>query len=210
MVITGICRQRRSLYRLILDGQEGPTVDAAYWDTLPYRAGDEITPAQLEAAVAGANLSRGREKALYLLGLRDYAAKELERKLSQDVGADAARQTVERLTEVGLLDDERFARNLARSLREYKQYPRSRILQELLRRGVARVIAENAVEDSETDDLQQALAILRKKYYNKCQDRDSRQKVMAALARRGFGYATVRRAMEEIGADPGDEVDTWQ
>ena len=53
-------------------------------------------------------------------------------------------------------------------------------------------------------DSGEALAILERKYYNKLKDPDSRRRVIAALARRGFSYGAIRRAMDEMGA-PDDE-----
>ena len=48
----------------------------------------------------------------------------------------------------------------------------------------------------ETDEVQQALALLRKKRYNTSCDADSRRRIVAAVGRAGFGYDVIRRAME--------------
>ena len=217
MVITGISRRRRRLYQLSVDGTEGPLVDVTTFDESPYREGSTLTEAQMEALLELSDYNRARERALYLLSLRDYAAGELEKKLREEAAPETAHRVVEKLTEYKLLDDEAYAARRAQSLSRHKQYPRRRVMQELLRRGVERETAQNAVEELETEDYQQALAILRKKYYNKLSDKESRQKVMAALARRGFGFDAVRRALslwdEENGATVGDEdeeIEAWQ
>ena len=185
MIITEARRQRRSLYRLVLDdGREIP-VDVRTFDESAYRVGGSITDEQLETLGQQSMYNRARERALYLLGLRDYACHELEQKLHSEATPDIAAAVVERLRDVGLLDDERYAERMARSLSEYKRMPRRRVMQELQRRGVARDMAAAAAEDLECEDFEQALAILRKKYYNKMSDRDARQRVVAALARRG-------------------------
>ncbi len=98
---------------------------------------------------------------------------------------------------------------MAHSLAAYKQYPRRRVVQELVRRGVSRELAQQAAEDNDTEDFQQALAILQKKYYNKLNDRDSRQRVMAALVRRGFSYGAIRQAMEAYDANFDAEEQEW-
>lgn len=214
MIITEVRRWRRSLYLLVLDGQEGPTVDVRTFDESPYRACGGITEEQLAALLEASEYNRARDRALYLLGLRDYACKELEKKLLTEARPEVAARVVERLTEVGLLDDERYAARLAQSLSRSKQYPKRRVAQELQRRGVDRETAAYATEEIDCEDHKLALALIEKKYYNKMTDRESRQKVMAALARRGFSYEAIRRAMtvydEELQSNVEETETIWQ
>ena len=93
--------------------------------------------------------------------------KELEQKLYTEASPDIAAAVVERLREVGLLDDERYAARLARSLSEVKHYPRRRIEQELRHRGISSMLIQTALSELEGEDYEQALALLQKKYYNK-------------------------------------------
>ena len=204
MKITEVSRLRRSLYRLDFDGGDAIDVDVRTFDESPYKEGCDITAEQLNTLLAASRYSRARERALYLLGLRDYACKELEQKLYTEADPDTAAAVVARLCEVGLVDDERYAARLARSLSETKHYPRRRIEQELRRRGVSPALAQEAVSDLEGEDFRQALALLEKKYYNKLNDPDSRRRVTAALARRGFSYGAIRRAFEALDL-PDDE-----
>ncbi len=208
IVETAIRRRRLYLVRLS-DGTE-QTVDRQTFDESPYRVGEEITEAQWEQLLALSQYNRARERALYLLGLRDYACRELEQKLLTEANPEIAASVVARLVEVGLLDDSRYAARMARHMSEYKQYPRRRILQELSRKGVAPAVAQAAVEEIDGTDFQQVLALLEKKYYNKLNTLDERQRVVAALARRGFPYSAIRQAMEAFGeADDNEENDQW-
>lgn len=204
MKITAVSRRRRQLYCLTIEGGEDIEVDVRTFDESPYREGADITAEQLNALLAASQHNRARERALYLLGLRDYACKELEQKLLTEASPDIAAAVVARLQEVGLLDDERYAARLARSLSEGKHYPRRRIEQELRRRGISHGLIQAVVSELEGEDYQQALALLERKYYNKLNDPDSRRRVIAALARRGFSYGAIRRALDEMGA-PDDE-----
>lgn len=211
MKIVETAIRRRRLYLLRLeDGREMP-VDRQTFDESPYRVDGDITEDQLERLLADSQYNRARERALYLLGLRDYAGKELEQKLHTEATPEIAAAVVSRLQEVGLVDDRQFAHRLARHLSEYKQYPQRRILQELSRRGVDGETAREAVEALGGEDFQQALALLQKKYYNKMNDRESRQRVTAALARRGFSYTAIRRAMEQFGTtmEDSEEMEPW-
>ncbi len=214
MIITEVRRRRRSVYLLVLDGQDGPTVDVRTFDESPYREGSDITEEELSTLLEASEYNRARDRALYLLGLRDYACKELEKKLLTEARLEIVARVVERLTEVGLLDDERYAERLAQSLSRSKQYPKRRVAQELQRRGVDRETAGFAAEEIACEDFEQALALIEKKYYNKMTDRESRQKVMAALARRGFSYEAIRQAITAYDEDAQTEfreIETpWQ
>lgn len=204
MKIIEVSRRRRQLYVLSIEGGDPIEVDVRTFDESPYREGQDITEEQLNTLLAASQHNRARERALYLLGLRDYSCKELEQKLYTEATPAVAAAVVERLREVGLLDDERYAARLAHSLSETKHYPRRRIEQELYHRGVSPALVQAAVSELESEDHEQALALLERKYYNKLNDPDSRRRVIAALARRGFSYGAIRRAMDAMGA-PDDE-----
>ena len=207
MKIVELTRLRRSLYRLDFENGDPVEVDVRTFDESGFRQGSDLTEEQLNTLLATSQYNRARERALYLLGLRDYACKELEQKLYTEATPEVAAAVVERLREVGLLDDERYAARLARSLSEIKHYPRRRIEQELRHRGISGVLIQTVLSELEGEDYEQALALLQKKYYNKLNDPDSRRRVIAALARRGFSYGSIRRAMDEMGA-PDDEENT--
>lgn len=204
MKITEVAVRRRRLYLMRLDNGAEHTVDRQTFDESPYRMGEEISEEGLSALLEKSQYNRARERALYLLGLRDYACVELEKKLYTEASPAIAAAVVTRLQEVGLLDDERYARRLAHHLAEYKKYPRRRIEQELRHRGIDAAMAADAVAALDGDDLQQALALLEKKYYNKLNTPEDRRRVIAALARRGFSYGAIRAAMERLNV-PDDE-----
>ncbi len=206
MKIVEITRLRRSLYRLGLEGGAPIEVDVRTFDESPFAEGQDITEEQINTLLATSQYNRARERALYLLGLRDYACKELEQKLYSEADPDTAAAVVERLRQVGLLDDERYAARLARSLSEVKHYPRRRIEQELRHRGISSVVVQAVVSELEGEDFEQALALLEKKYYNKLNDPDSRRRVVAALARRGFSYGAIRRAFDALDIPDDEEI----
>lgn len=197
MKITAAKRIRGQQYELTLgDGDETIEIDRATFDHSGLRIGSDIDGAQLETLLQTATYNRVRSRALYYLTDRDYAAGELVTKLCRMTDRETATVVVERLCEVGLVNDRAYAARQAQNMAEYRLYPRRRILQELRAKGIDRDIAEEAVAALETEDFELALALLRKKYYNKLSDDAARARTAAALARYGFGYDTVRRAME--------------
>jgi regulatory protein len=89
------------------------------------------------------------EYAVKCLGIRAYSTGDLKSKLliraahSTDVGP-----TIERLKEIGYLNDERFAENFAQARVENDGFGRMRLLSDLRARRVAGEIAERAVEQA--------------------------------------------------------------
>jgi regulatory protein len=87
------------------------------------------------------------DRALRLLAARGRSVRELRRRLlvakEPEVHVDAA---LERLVSAGLLDDEEYARQVARSQMIGRGYAPRRLKQELARRGVARDVADRAIE----------------------------------------------------------------
>ena len=79
-------------------------------------------------------------------------------------------------------------------------------MQELFARGIDRETAEQAGEETGAADADLALALLRKKYYNKLHDADDRRRTAAALARQGFSYEDIRHAFSRAEADLPEEV----
>ena len=202
MKITAAKRIRGQQYELSLgDGENTAEVDAATFDHSGLRVGSDIDGATLEALLKTSGYNRVRSRALYYLTDRDYAAGELVTKLCRMTDRETATAVVERLCAVGLVNDRAYAVRQAQNMAQYRFYPRRRILQELRAKGVARDIAEEAIEELEVTDFELALALLRKKYYNKLSDDAARARTAAALARYGFGYDTVRRAVEAATED---------
>lgn len=197
MTITELRKRRGRLYLLVIDGEPAVTVDVRTWEESPYKVGSSLSEEELKSLLDESGKRRAKEKALYLLSLRDYSRAELERKLQPEAGAQTAAETAARMEELGLLDDEAYAERLARELIGRRHYPRRRACQELCARGIGGETARAAVEKVDSDDVRQALALIRKKYYNRLNE-ETRPKTMAALARFGFSGEVIRRAVEEF------------
>lgn len=202
MIIQSIERQRGRQVLLTLDDGQKLLLDRQTVEESPYREGGELDEEQLAALAAASQWRRAREYALYLLSLRDYCEAELRRKLRDKGYGDVAEEIAARVTELGLLNDEVYARRLARDCRLRKLYSRRHTVQELRVRGVPRDIAEavlDEVDESENlTDLQQALALLEKKRYNASVTEPMRRRGSQMLMRNGYDSATVREAWRAL------------
>jgi regulatory protein len=158
--------------------------------------GRELTEEELERLRAAAALSRCKEHAAALLALRPMSAGELERKLvEKGESPENAAAAVERLAELGALDDESYARSVARHYAA-KGWGPARVREELRRRFVPREYWEDAM--AETDDEGETLDRHLLRRLKDPSDPAERRKAADALRRRGFGWEEIRDAIERI------------
>jgi regulatory protein len=148
-------------------------------------AGDEIDPAAVDDAARELERPEARERALRLLGYRERSASELVDRLSEDgYPADIVEDTVAELVRTGLVDDERFAAVLARTLVTVRGYGRIRARRELARYGIAEDVAAAALEEAApaSDERERADAAARRM----ARPSDTADRLAARLVRRGF------------------------
>ncbi len=188
-----------------IDGEYLLTVDEDFWFSSGFVSGDEIDDGDLAAFREAAGSRLAFNSAMFSLDLRDHSEREMRNKLSRKFDENSVNEAVEKLLDLGLVNDRRYAENFTRELFERKKYGKNRIKNELFRRGVASDIINDVIEDYEnendTDNVKTIVDIIRKKYYNKLVDEKSRQKVVAALVRLGYSFSDIRQAMSEFSSD---------
>ncbi|MEE1066447.1 MAG: regulatory protein RecX [Acutalibacteraceae bacterium] len=188
-----------------IDGEYLLTVDEDFWFSSGYISGDEIDDGDLAAFKEAAGSRLAFNSAMFSLDLRDHSERELRTKLSRKYDENSVNTAMEKLIDLGLVNDRRYAELLVRELYERKKYGRNRVKNELYKRGIDSEIINEVIEEyeneSEQDNIQTIVDIIRKKYYNKLIDEKSRQKVVAALVRLGYSFSDIRQAMSEFSSD---------
>jgi regulatory protein len=130
-----------------------------------------------------------REAALYLLGYRARSCHELrERLLGKGFVATDVDELIARFTEVGLLDDGRFARDLVRYHTRTHPLGRFGLMRELRLKGIADELAKKVLDEELPPDAEAELATETvKRILNRKLDFKSKyQKAVGYLSRRGF------------------------
>jgi regulatory protein len=114
----------------------------------------------------------------------------------KDYDEELGRQLLDRLTDLGLVDDQKFAEAWVNTRRLLKPVSKRRLIQELRAKRIADDIIERVLaEDVTTDESVLTELITRKRRQTKYQDN---LKLMQYLARQGFGYDDIRRALETV------------
>lgn len=188
-----------------IDGEYLLTVDEDFWFSSGFVSGDEIDDGDLAAFKEAAGSRLAFNSAMFSLDLRDHSQREMRKKLSAKFDENSANEAVEKLVDLGLINDRRYAENLTRELFERKKYGKNRVKNELFRRGIDSEIINDVIEnyenENDTDNVKTIVDIIRKKYYNKLVDEKSRQRVVAALVRLGYSFSDIRQAMSEFSSD---------
>ena len=161
-------------------------------------------PARLSEADRSTDLDACREAALRLLERQRRTRSDLERRL-RDKGYAAATfaQVLDRLHEVGLVDDVEYARAFMAGRRARRAAGARRIEQELKARGVGAddIAAACARLDAEQGGMDEAAAARQViaqagRRLRALEPRVRRQRLYALLARRGFDGDVIRRALD--------------
>jgi len=137
------------------------------------------------------------DRALGLLASRPRSRRELEIRLrSAGFDREAVAEELARLEEVGLLDDERFAREFAEHSLGRKLSGRRAVASSLAAKGVARPMIERALQDVEGDEDARAdeLARARASRLQGLAPEVAYRRLVSFLARRGYEGAVARRA----------------
>lgn len=147
-----------------------------------------------------------RQIALRQLTMAPRSRKQLADKLRQrGCAEDVATAVLDRLTEVGLVDDEAYARMLVRNKQETRGLAPRALTQELRRKGVAEEIIEDALADIHPDDdADRARQLVEKRLRTMGGlDRQVQTRRLAGfLARKGYdsnlAFRVIREALDEL------------
>lgn len=196
---------RKDKIHIYINGEYLLTVDEIFWFSCGLVSGDEINEEELTAFEEAAGSRRAFNSALNSLDYRDHSEKEIRAKLLRKHDADYVDEAVEKLIELDLVNDERYAENYARELFERKKFGKMRLKSELRAKGISADIANAAVEElfeeEEPDNVQRIVDIIGKRYYNRMNDEVGRKKVFSALQRMGYSFSDIREAMSEFSDD---------
>ena len=134
--------------------------------------------------------------ALATLRRRERATAELSAWLAKrGYALEQIEKAIERLTELGELDDERFARRYAEDKRELRGWGAERIRESLASRGLPAAAVEAALEaDSHDTQVGRARELLVRQGRSLEADSD-RARAVGYLTRRGYEYEVAYEAI---------------
>jgi regulatory protein len=208
--ITRVATQRKNTDRVSIY-VSGEFALGVHRDVLlehPVRAGLEVDAQKLQRMAEADERIRAKVRAMDLLAYRARSRHELSQRLLRDGFSETSvGGALSRMTELGYLNDESFARDYAAARLRSKGYGRYRLVNELRKRGVnpalANAAADEAIGDGEVE-LENARAFVVKRMRrleSMTEALAKRKKLYDALTRQGFGSDVIRRVVDEALAE---------
>lgn len=201
MTVTAVLPRRKSLCALYIDGEYALNLDKSVLAENCVREGMCLTDEKLHSLIIQSDEKRAKERALYLLSYRSHTKKELYTKLQRDFSEDLSLSVCERMEELGLLDDEAFAKRYANDLLTVKRLSKHAALYKMLEKGLDRELCEFCLEEANIDPCEQIAQIIEKKYAKTLGTENGVKKTVAALLRKGYSYSDVRCVISQFCED---------
>jgi len=164
------------------------------------RVGQELDDAKIAALQAEDEGEAVYQKALHFLSYRPRSTVEVRRNLTKrDIAEPLVEETLKRLGQAGLLNDDAFARTWVENRNTFRPRSKSALRMELRRKGLDEEVI-GSVLDEQVDEEALARQAARKyaRRLSGLEWPDFRQKLGGFLARRGFSYATAAPIVSEV------------
>lgn len=165
------------------------------------KSGMEISQSDWQEVVYANDFRRARERAMHLLDYRDYSYSELYKKLLNNYDEDICYGVLDKLVELGLVNDYRYAESLARKYMEIKKFGYYRAVQEMRLKGLSSSLIDDVLMAYEDSTHERLYELVEKKYLRKLQDEDGVKKVKNALVRQGYSYSDINAVLDEFAED---------
>ncbi len=149
-----------------------------------------------DALLYESDLKRAKSRALWYLSRGDHSRHALTEKLiNGGFSKEAAAAAVERMEELSLIDDQRYAAHLCQILSS-SGVSKKELYYKLINKGISSELAKNTVEEIEGEESEKILGLLKTKYSSKLDCEENIQKVFATLVRKGFSYYDIKDAFK--------------
>lgn len=169
--------------------------------------GKELSEEELERLKTAAGKMSAKMRAVRIVSASSISKKDLEARLvRKGEDPEQAREAVAWMEDLHLVDDRNAAEQVVHSC-IFKGYGLQRAKQALYEKRIPKSYWEEALADY-PDQTEKIEAFLRSRLE---EDSDHKQikKAIDALMRRGHSYGTIRRVLNELSFDSGDEIEDF-
>ncbi|MBQ7138833.1 MAG: regulatory protein RecX [Clostridia bacterium] len=207
-VITAI-KKERGKYRVTVNDAEDVLVPVSLMRERPLSEGQPIDLEDYDNWLMVRQYRFALDRAVGYLAARACSTREIEQKLLRaGYRPSTVEMVIYKLQRENLLDDADFARQWVES-RQHHKLGRSRIAQELRRKGISQEEAEDALSVIDDDDqLSGAVALAEKAAARIKPGEDIRKaasRIAGMLARRGYSWDIAKQAIQQAFSSEIDE-----
>lgn len=204
MIISSVAKYKGTTYEVVIDGSRiylHRDIVADY-GLAPMK---EISEEKYAEMMLASDRRRATERGMYLLDYRDYSYQELFKKLLENYDEEICYYVTDKLASLGILNDRRYAENLARKYVEVKKYGFYRASNEMYRKGLDRELVDEVLSAYEDSTVDRICEIISRKYGGCLDDRDKVRKMKNALARQGYSFDDINSAVRMMECADDDE-----
>lgn len=207
MRVTAIERlPRRRRYNLHLDGRPALTLSPQVLAEAGLRPGDEVSPQRLEELRQAEARHSALATALRLLSYRPRSTAEMRERLARrGTPPHLQEETLQRLREMGLLDDEAFARSWVESRQRTSPRGRRLLARELRAKGIGGEAARRSLAHLDEEEAAYRAAARRAPALAGLPYDQFQRRLGDFLLRRGFSYETVRHTVRRLWEEGGPQ-----
>jgi regulatory protein len=199
MKITSIKQQvkQANRYSVFVDGKYSFSLSETALLDSRISSGLEVTDAELDALKKMSASDKAYGRALNYAAIRPRSEWEMRFYLRRkDVADEEASAIIDKLQNIGLLNELAFARSWVASRRLLKATSKRRLVQELHQKHVPESIISQVLEEDEGDEREILRDLIaRKRQQTRYKNDDL--KLMQYLARQGYSYDDIKSVMQE-------------
>jgi regulatory protein len=203
MKITRITQQQKqhNRYSVFVDEKYAFSLSEAKLLESRLVSGQELTKEQIADYKKLSAEDTLYNRALNYVALRPRSIWEVEFYLKRkDSPAPLIEQITNKLTELGLLNDKKFAQMFVHDRTLLRPTSRRKMIMELRKKHISEEVIQLTFETEPTDDLTTLREIVAKKR-QLTKYKNDELKFMQYLARQGFGYSDIKQVLSEAPDD---------
>jgi regulatory protein len=197
MKITNIKQQekRKDRYSIFVDGKYAFSLSESALLDQKLAGGQELDAARLKAFKKLSADDKAYGNALRYVALRPRSEGELRDYFRRkNIEEPVAEHITKKLRQIGLLDDQAFARAWVASRRALKSISTRKLRLELKQKRVAEETIAQVMEEDQTDENEVLRALIAKKR-TLSKYKNDELKLMQYLTRQGFGYDAIKTSL---------------
>lgn len=176
-------------------------LDLETYVTSKIKVGDKLSQKKIDKISEKGKERDVFSKLLNYATIRPRSKKELEKWLSKKkIPEKRWPKLIAKLEKLDLAGDYKFCQWWIDQRTSFRPRGKKMLFFELLKKGVDKKTIESALKDTDIDEMAMAIDLLEKKAYKWKKEKgfEKRKKMSGYLARRGFSWSVIKKALKEI------------
>jgi len=182
-------------YNIFVDEKYSFSLDESQLLNLGIKKDLEISEEELISFKKESDFGKNYLRVLNLISYRQRSEKEIrDYAFKKRWDVEDCNRIIERLKKQRYLNDEKFAENFVRSKSNNRNFSKSKMKMELIKKGIKKDVIEQILSESDFNELDSLKNLLIKKLSRY----DEEEKLIQYLMCQGFRYDDIKSTLDEI------------